>query len=352
MAAPKIARYKPYYCELRAGRTYLWCSCGRSKRQPYCDGSHVGTGFNPVPYVAREDGEEVLFCGCKHTADAPFCDGTHANLPGGYDEDDPNSPENRQVREVADRERATVHLDGQCYVFTPRVAQFQQQGSLRYCVAISISQGAVHQSQFYAEVAGESSPVFTLGATHGILFIGAGSGIVEISGIPFAGSETDGVYIRPGEALRITPDLGRTLQLYISCCPAQSELTFLPEMPSNFEGACPKRVARVDAARRIAMGPRFFQLLVDKTLGSTAATQFIGHIPRSKAGPHRHLYEEALIILSGEGMLWTEACKTRVTAGDIVFLPRKQSHSLQCTVEQGMDVVGVIHPGDNPGINY
>ncbi|MGH8430169.1 MAG: cupin domain-containing protein, partial [Solimonas sp.] len=80
--------------------------------------------------------------------------------------------------------------------------------------------------------------------------------------------------------------------------------------------------------------------------------QFIGHIPQSKAAPHRHLYEEAVLILTGEGCMWTEDRKAKVGAGDVVFLPRKQLHSLQATAPGGMDVVGVIFPGDNPSINY
>jgi len=100
------------------------------------------------------------------------------------------------------------------------------------------------------------------------------------------------------------------------------------------------------------MGPRYFQVLVDKRVGSKVITQFIGHIPQSKAAPHRHLYEEAIIVLSGEGCMWTEDCKAPVGAGDVIFLPRKQLHSLEATSEGGMDVVGVICPGDNPSINY
>jgi mannose-6-phosphate isomerase-like protein (cupin superfamily)/CDGSH-type Zn-finger protein len=345
-------RLKPYYCELKAGRTYFWCSCGRSKRQPYCDGSHVGTGFEPVKYVGRHDGEEVLFCACKRSADAPMCDGTHANLPGGSPQDDPLSPANRQIRETDSREGAFARLDGECYVFSPRHAEFSQTGTLRYTEAISRQYGAIHQSQFYAEVQGGPSPIVSMGAAHVVLFVAEGRGAVEISGVRFSIEPTDGVYVRPGEAFRVTPDAGATLRLYISACPAQSGLQFLESMPPIFEEQFDQRVASVDPAKRHAMGPRFFQLLVDKTLGSATATQFIGHIPESKAEPHRHLYEEALIILSGEGMLWTESRKARVHAGDIVFLPRKQIHSLQCTAPQGMEVVGVIHPGDNPGINY
>src|SRR4051794_1832567 len=131
MDAPVIASRKPYYVELKKGRRYLWCRCGRSKRQPYCDFSHEGTGYEPIEYVGKYDGEEVLFCGCKQTGDAPFCDGTHATLPGGYALDDPDSPDNRAVAETAETVDGLTMLDGGCYVFSPAQAPFAQAGAMR-----------------------------------------------------------------------------------------------------------------------------------------------------------------------------------------------------------------------------
>ena len=75
MAEPKIAQKSPYAVELAPG-DYWWCSCGQSKRQPFCDGSHKGTPFAPVEYTA-EKSEKVWFCGCKHSASKPLCDGSH-----------------------------------------------------------------------------------------------------------------------------------------------------------------------------------------------------------------------------------------------------------------------------------
>jgi CDGSH-type Zn-finger protein len=84
----EISRRKGHYFELKAGGRYFWCSCGRSKQQPFCDGSHAGTGFAPVAFTAARD-EEVILCGCKQTGSAPFCDGSHSSLPGGYAAEDP-----------------------------------------------------------------------------------------------------------------------------------------------------------------------------------------------------------------------------------------------------------------------
>ena len=76
MNNPVIADNKPMSVELRAGQEYHFCTCGRSKGQPFCDGSHVGTGFTPQSFTADSDGDAWL-CRCKHSAKAPYCDGTH-----------------------------------------------------------------------------------------------------------------------------------------------------------------------------------------------------------------------------------------------------------------------------------
>lgn len=74
-----IAQKSPYPVDVEAGRRYAWCACGRSAKQPFCDGSHQGTGLTPVLFTAERT-ETVYLCGCKHTHDKPLCDGTHESL--------------------------------------------------------------------------------------------------------------------------------------------------------------------------------------------------------------------------------------------------------------------------------
>ena len=78
MSDPICAKKDAYVEDLTAG-DYWWCSCGQSKTQPFCDGSHKYTDFNPVKFTIKENGTHYL-CGCKHTATPPFCDGSHKKL--------------------------------------------------------------------------------------------------------------------------------------------------------------------------------------------------------------------------------------------------------------------------------
>lgn len=79
MADPIVPRKAPYAVAVEAGQEYWWCSCGRSRTQPFCDGSHQGSKFSPVQYTAAES-KTVRFCGCKRSGSAPLCDGSHKSL--------------------------------------------------------------------------------------------------------------------------------------------------------------------------------------------------------------------------------------------------------------------------------
>ena len=79
MSEPHIASRAPIVLTLEPG-TYSWCACGRSKTQPFCDGSHEGSGFEPRELVITAP-TRISLCACKHTKNAPKCDGSHKSLP-------------------------------------------------------------------------------------------------------------------------------------------------------------------------------------------------------------------------------------------------------------------------------
>ena len=76
---PEIGGTKPIRVAVEAGKSYWWCACGLSKRQPFCDGSHKVTSFTPVEFKPTTS-EKIWFCACKRSAKKPMCDGSHKRL--------------------------------------------------------------------------------------------------------------------------------------------------------------------------------------------------------------------------------------------------------------------------------
>ena len=79
MTKGQVAATAPIKVTVEAGKNYFWCACGKSQKQPFCDGSHKGSEFAPVKWTADADGEK-WFCACKQTDGQPFCDGSHKRL--------------------------------------------------------------------------------------------------------------------------------------------------------------------------------------------------------------------------------------------------------------------------------
>ncbi|WP_156841003.1 cupin domain-containing protein [Novosphingobium aquimarinum] len=342
------SKRKPSYCELRAGQVVLWCACGQSTNGPFCDGkSHLGSGKVPVRYRAQAD-EEVLFCECKHTATPPFCDGTHSNLPGGY-ADAPETVDAEAMPLVPRDSRGISPLDDSCYVVSPgSVPPSWESETVRIRPLVTRELGASHQSQFHVALDKGRSPLLSA-AGDTVVWIAGGKGRALVGDTAIEIPAMGGLHIGAGVPFAFEGD---EIEAYVSVCPAVADLE-VDDTAWSWRDAKPADDLRtIDEAARVAMGPRYFQVLMDDRDGLDNAAQFIGHIPLSRADMHRHLYEEALIIVSGEGMIHNPTCRAVVGAGDVIFFPRKVVHSLECTASEGMDVVGFIYPGTNPGINY
>lgn len=76
------AANKPAKVSLEAGKSYAWCSCGLSKTQPFCDGTHKHSGLTnvrPVRFQVEKSGEYFM-CNCKQTTTRPICDGSHKEV--------------------------------------------------------------------------------------------------------------------------------------------------------------------------------------------------------------------------------------------------------------------------------
>lgn len=347
----EIAGRKPCLVSLVEGRSYFWCACGRSKKQPFCDGSHAGTPFLPVKFTAQETDEELL-CACKRTESAPYCDGSHNALSAKYgkpmDEAEANAELVPLVRDKDGAERA--RLDNNCFVIRPGQPGSLAPGSYSLFQTIGPQDGAKRLSQFVGSLGvGTTSPL-SLGASDAIIYVIAGSGHIVIGDRRFSLSPECGAFVCGGESFRLHADTPMLFNLTV--CPLGPLPVTLNVMPPEFDDAIPVRVESVNSAQKSEMGDRFYQVLIDGEKQGGDMTQFIGHIPQSRAAHHRHLYEETLTILSGEGFMWTDKTKAAIRPGDTVFLPRKQSHSVECTSPQGMTLIGVFYPSMSPAINY
>lgn len=104
---PIIAAKRPTKIDLKAGKDYFWCRCGRSKTQPFCDGSHAGTGLEPLKFTADKGGAAPL-CQCKASANAPFCDGSHTRLGDKAEGDPAPAPESDIPQATPTPEEPTV----------------------------------------------------------------------------------------------------------------------------------------------------------------------------------------------------------------------------------------------------
>jgi len=350
---PVIAQVKPFHIDVEAGKRYAWCSCGRSASQPFCDGSHGGTDFRPVMYTASED-RSLLFCGCKHTRDQPFCDGSHNNLVDEYITDDRPRDELLAGTVLADFDAGgKALLDGSCFVRQHDRLQWSERGGVALAPVIEQQDGARFLTQSALRLEADQSAIFSTPDAEVVLYTLAGEGSITISGRPFALAPRSGALVRPGEAFQLQrTESGQALHLLMTVCPGNAGLPLVDAMPDNFDADFADRTAAYDASQRKPMADRFYQVLIGEGTGSDEVSQFIGEVPQSKAAPHRHLYEEALVILAGHGTMWTETRRAPVRSGDLIFLPARQEHSLECESAEGLVLAGHFYPAGEPNINY
>ena len=243
-------------------------------------------------------------------------------------------------------------LDGGCFVATIDYAALPHCGSSLLGPVVSRPDGARFLSQWCMLARPGLSAVISFPDSDTVVFLPTGAATVSISGRAFAADRESSIHVRRGEAFQIHNHLNQPLRVLLTVCPGCETVRCLDEMPRNFVSAIPDRVHCADAAPREPMADRFYQVLSGSETGCPWVTQFIGEIPRSRAAAHRHLYEEVIVILGGEGFMWTESARAAVSPGDVIFLPRKQLHSLECTTDTGMRLMGAFYPAGSPAANY
>jgi mannose-6-phosphate isomerase-like protein (cupin superfamily) len=154
------------------------------------------------------------------------------------------------------------------------------------------------------------------------------------------GPET-GVYLRPGQTLRVENN-GRDVVRFISSqCPA--EPVKASELPP---------IVKLSDRRALPTADRWYRVLVDDEIGSEQVTQFVGSIPPGRAPDHFHEYEEVLFILRGEGRMWAGETNTPISPGSCIYLPRRQVHCVENTGSGELRLLGVFYPAGSPAVRY
>lgn len=349
---PIIARAKPFLVSVEQGKRYLWCACGRSKTQPFCDGSHAGTELMPISFTAEKT-KDILLCGCKHTRSSPYCDGAHNNLEDTYEEataDEIAAMKNAAVVSRNNGIFGKALLDGGAYVLTPDMASAEKNETLSILQLISRTDGANRLSLAQIKAQPGRSAWRRHDDSEVVLFVVSGRGVINIEEKPFNVGPETGVFVKRGEAYCV--EATEEMRLMAAICPEPEAESHPVKPEGRFDTNLPVRCVAVADAQSNVMADRFYQILVGEEIGSSEVTQFIGGIPKSRAVFHRHLYEEAIVILSGEGVMWTKTRCAPVKPGDVIFLPARQGHSLECTVDEGMRLMGAFYPAGSPAINY
>lgn len=240
-------------------------------------------------------------------------------------------------------------LAGGSYAISPGELRFHDAGGWQEAPVAGHVFGARALGQRLVRLAGGVSDWRAFPGAESVLYVLAGSGTLEIGERHLALTPGTGAFVAPGEGFRLRHGAGGALQCTLTVCPDTEHQS---GMGAPFDGERPIRTVAAADQERHATGDRFYQLLVDSRIGCRNTTQFIGGIPQSRAPEHYHEYEEAITILEGEGFMHTGERSAPVAAGSMIFLARGQHHSLECTSDDGMRLVGIFHPSGSPAVSY
>ncbi len=244
-----------------------------------------------------------------------------------------------------------VDLQGRCFVTHLDDLDYRAQGLCSWATYIDRAAGSDALSMTAMVFSkGRSEPI-GFAAGDQVLYAFAGQASLLIGNQTFPLQAKTGAYLYPGEKFSIVNENKEPLQLLVGVCPESEQLIF-GGATGTFNTDQAARLVYSDRQTSQATGDRFFKLLVGPAVGSHQVTQFIGMIPQSRAPSHFHTYEETICILSGEGFMWAGDQKAAVRPGSLIYLPRKQSHCLECTSPEGMTLAGLFYPAGSPAVRY
>jgi mannose-6-phosphate isomerase-like protein (cupin superfamily) len=239
----------------------------------------------------------------------------------------------------------SVVLEGGCRVSTMHEGEPRVAGSLKIWNQIGKASGAKAISLRVLEFGPGTSPLLRNDACDEVLYLLAGDCTVAIDNDTYDVGPETGVYVRPGQTLRVENSGSGVVRFVSSQCPAEAGEIAEPMVQSS-------PIVRLADRRALPTADRWYRVLVDDEIGSELVTQFVGSIPPGRAPDHFHEYEEVLFILRGEGRMWAGDTNTPIGPGSCVYLPRRQVHCVENTGSGELRLLGVFYPAGSPAVRY
>jgi mannose-6-phosphate isomerase-like protein (cupin superfamily) len=218
----------------------------------------------------------------------------------------------------------------------PRIA-----GSLKIWDQIGKASGAKAISLRVLEFGPGTSPMLSDPESDEVFYVLDGNCNVVIGDDEYEVEPETGVYLRPGQTLRVENNESEVVRFISSQCPAEPVKS--SELPP---------IVKLSDRRALPTADRWYRVLVDDEIGSEQVTQFVGSIPPGRAPDHFHEYEEVLFILRGEGRMWAGETNTPIGPGSCIYLPRRQVHCVENTGSGELRLLGVFYPAGSPAVRY
>src|SRR5689334_24334875 len=242
-----------------------------------------------------------------------------------------------------------VILEGGCRVSTMHEGEPRVDGSLKIWNQIGKASGAKAISLRVLEFGPGRSPVLRNQASDEVFYVLEGNCAVVIDDDAYEVGPETGVYLRPGQTLRVENSAADLVRFVSSQCPEDTVDAVALDQPMKTD-LIP--VVKLSERRALPTADRWYRVLVDDEMGSKQVTQFVGSIPPGRAPDHFHEYEEVLFILRGEGRMWAGNTSTPIGYGSCIYLPRRQVHCVENTGTGELRLLGVFYPAGSPAVRY
>jgi mannose-6-phosphate isomerase-like protein (cupin superfamily) len=241
-------------------------------------------------------------------------------------------------------------LAGGCAV-VPRDPEDRTEGTRRFRVPISSEIGANEIVQTISLYDLGRAPSRRNPFAEEVLYVVKGFGACQIDDFAYPLRPGTAVYIPPGSIYQVLNTQEDPMEVVGVACPEERVVQIDLPMPALSSSTPPGRTI-LKQLEPVSPSQRNFKVLADRDQGCKRVTQFLGVIPPGPGSMHRHLHEEVIYILEGEGRVVTSDREAKFSSGASIYLPRGVSHSLENDGTANIRMLGVFYPAEPPANHY